>query len=92
MTEITTSDSYVGIDHKTGFWSFRILTDEVVGHPFLENVPDEVVGQVKSETCFIHITDMEWMHSESDTEVDSQFIDCEKNLEVASALDNVNQH
>ena len=88
--EIITSDSHVGINHKTGFWAFRILTDEVVGHPFLQNVPDEVVSQVKSETCFIHVTDMKWMHSKSDsTESAGQFSDCEKNLEVASALDNV---
>jgi len=92
MTEIITSDSHVGIDHKTGFWAFRILTNEVIGHPFLESVPKDVLRQVQDETCFVHITDMEWMRSESDTEGGGQFIDCEKNLNVASALDNVNQH
>ena len=92
MTEIITSDSHVGIDHKTGFWAFRILTNEVIGHPFLESVPHEVVDEVKSETCFVHITDMEWMRPKGDSEGGGQFSDCEKNLNVASALDNVNQH
>jgi len=93
MTEITTSDSHVGINHKTGFWSFRILTNEVIGHPFLESVPKDVLRQVQDETCFVHITDMEWMRPKDDAgEAGGQFIDCEKNLEVASALDNVNQH
>ena len=87
--EIITSDSHVGIDHKTGFYVFRVLTDEVVGHPFLESVPNDVVDQVKSETCFIHITDMEWFQDDNTAEGSGQFIDCEKNLEVASALDNV---
>lgn len=87
-SNIIQSDSHVGIDHRTGFWCFRILTDEVIGHPFLENVPDEVLGQVKSETCFIHVTDMEWMRPKGDSSA-GQFSDCEKNLEVASALDNV---
>ena len=87
-SNIIESDSHVGIDHESGFWAFRILTDEVIGHPFLESVPNDVIRQVKSETHFIHVTDMEWMRSDT-TEGGGQFSDCEKNLSVASALDNV---
>ena len=87
MSEIITSDSHVGIDHQTGFWCFRILTDEVIGHPFLPSVPEDVRDQVKSETHFVHITDMEWMRPEDET--DGQFDNCDRNLELASALDNV---